>query len=43
MEINKIFEEDSFDIYGYYSDGHVDKEDFVRELTEYIMKKGILI
>ena len=25
-DIKKIFAEDSFDICGYYSDGHVDKE-----------------
>ena len=36
IEIKKIFEEDSFDICGYYSDGHVDKEEFVNEDIEYI-------
>jgi hypothetical protein len=36
IEIKKIFEEDSFDIYGYYSEGHVDKEEFLEEVRESI-------
>lgn len=38
IEIKKMFEEDSFDICGYYSDGHVDKEEFV-DIVENISKK----
>lgn len=30
MEIKKIFEDDSYDVCGYYSECHVDKEKFMR-------------
>lgn len=36
IEIKKIFEEDSYDVCGYYSDGHVDKEEFVDIVVEHI-------
>lgn len=36
IDIKKIFEEDSFDICGYYSDGHVDKEKFVKEIIIHV-------
>lgn len=36
IEIKKMYEEDSFDICGYYSNGHVDKEEFVDIVVEHI-------
>lgn len=36
MEIKKIFEDDSYDVCGYYSDGHVDKETFVNEIIKHV-------
>lgn len=37
MEIKKMFEEEgSFNICGYYSDGHVDKKEFVDLVVEHI-------
>lgn len=35
IEIKKIFEEDCFDICGYYSDGHVDKEGYTKTTRYY--------
>lgn len=36
IEIKKILDGDSCDICGYYSDGHVDKEEFVDLVVEHI-------
>lgn len=36
IEIKKMCEEDTFDICGYYSDGHVDKGEFVDLVVEHI-------
>lgn len=36
IEIKKMFEEDNYDICGYYSDGHVDKEEFVGLVVEHL-------
>lgn len=36
IEIEKIVEEDGFNLLGYYSDGHVNKEEFVDLVCEYI-------
>lgn len=36
IDIKKIYEEDNYNICGYYSEGHVDKEEFVDLVHEYI-------
>jgi hypothetical protein len=36
IEIKKIYEEESFNILGYYSEDHIDKEVFLENVIEYI-------
>jgi hypothetical protein len=36
IETKKMYEEDNFNICGYYSDGHVNKEEFVEIVIEHI-------